>query len=235
MPWPPKKGVEYIFYTGLRSQATSQLQANPTLAAGDFKVATDDAAPANLGTLPVVDADFTKRVKVTVSASEMNGDNITIIASDQAGAEWFDAEWNIQTSVRSIDDLAFPTTSGRSIDVTATGGVGIDWANVENPTSTVGLTNTTISTTQVIATATSLASAERNAIADAYLDRTDAVETGLTPRGQMRIVAAAECGVLSGAGTSTMLMRNAVANSKTRLTATVDGTGNRTAVGTDVT
>ena len=28
-----------------------------------------------------------------------------------------------------------PTTAGRTLDVTATGGAGIDWANVENPTT----------------------------------------------------------------------------------------------------
>jgi hypothetical protein len=37
-----------------------------------------------------------------------------------------------------------PTTAGRTLDVTATGAAGIDWANVENPTTTVALTNTTI-------------------------------------------------------------------------------------------
>ncbi len=37
-----------------------------------------------------------------------------------------------------------PTTAGRTLDVTATGAAGIDWANVENPTTTLALTNTTI-------------------------------------------------------------------------------------------
>jgi hypothetical protein len=37
-----------------------------------------------------------------------------------------------------------PTTAGRTLDVTATGAAGIDWGNVENPTTTVALTNTTI-------------------------------------------------------------------------------------------
>ena len=37
-----------------------------------------------------------------------------------------------------------PTVAGRTLDVTATGAAGIDWANVENPTTTLALTNTTI-------------------------------------------------------------------------------------------
>lgn len=43
-----------------------------------------------------------------------------------------------------------PTTAGRTLDVTATGAAGIDWANVENPTTTLALTGTTIATTQQV-------------------------------------------------------------------------------------
>jgi hypothetical protein len=37
-----------------------------------------------------------------------------------------------------------PTTNGRELDVSAGGEAGVDWANVGSPTSTVGLTNTTV-------------------------------------------------------------------------------------------
>lgn len=37
-----------------------------------------------------------------------------------------------------------PTVSGRTLDVSSTGEAGIDWANVGSPTTTLGLTNTTI-------------------------------------------------------------------------------------------
>ena len=152
----PKINTAFIFYISLVSQAdTKIMQANPTLAAGDVKVAVDDAAPANLATLPAVDADFTKRVKVSLSTAEMNGDNITIIFSDAAGAEWCDQTVNLQTSARQIDDLAFPTVTGRSLDVTATGAAGIDWANVENPTTAVDLSSTDI---QLVDTATAVGS-----------------------------------------------------------------------------
>jgi len=56
---PPKKNTAYVFYVSLISQANTKIaHVNPTLVAGDVKVAVDDAAPANLATLPVVDADF---------------------------------------------------------------------------------------------------------------------------------------------------------------------------------
>jgi len=112
----------YTFYISLVSQAsTKSMQGNPTLAAGDFKIAIDDGAPANLATLPVVDADFTKRVKVVLSQAETNGDNLTIICADASGAEWCDLTINIQTVPRRFDDLAFPATSGRSMVVDAAG------------------------------------------------------------------------------------------------------------------
>lgn len=47
-----------------------------------------------------------------------------------------------------------PTTAGRTLDVTATGAAGIDWGNVENPTTANGLTGTTIATSQVVASVT---------------------------------------------------------------------------------
>lgn len=37
-----------------------------------------------------------------------------------------------------------PTIAGRTLDVTATGGAGIDWSNVEAPTTTLNLSGTTI-------------------------------------------------------------------------------------------
>lgn len=102
----PKKNTEFIFYIGLVSQAdTKVFQANPTIAAGDFKVSTDGGALANPATLPSVDPAASKLVKVTLSAGEMNGDNIVLIGSDAAGAEWCDIFVEIQTSAQQVDDL----------------------------------------------------------------------------------------------------------------------------------
>lgn len=113
---PAKKNTAYITYVGLVSQANpSIMQVNPTLASGDVKIAIDDGAPANLATLPVVDADFTKRVKVSLSAAEMNGDNISIIFSDAAGDEWCDLILNIQTAVNQIDDIPSAATIATAV------------------------------------------------------------------------------------------------------------------------
>jgi len=104
---PPAKNEAFTFYISLEDQANPGLfKANPTIASGDVLVATDDAAPANISSLPSVDADFTRRVKVSLSADEMNGDNVTVIFSDAAGAEWYDLTVNIQTATVQMDDVA---------------------------------------------------------------------------------------------------------------------------------
>lgn len=43
-----------------------------------------------------------------------------------------------------------PTTTGRTLDVSSGGEAGVDWSNVGSPTTTVGLTNTTIADTQKV-------------------------------------------------------------------------------------
>ncbi len=83
--------------------------------------------------------------------------------------------------------------------------------------------------------ALTLTAGERNSIAAAILDLTSAIETGLTVRQALRLGAAADAGKASGMGTGTAVLRNAVADSKARITATVDADGNRTAVTTDLT
>lgn len=107
MSLPPKRNAAYTFYLGLVSQAdTKLLQTNPTIAAGDFQVSTGGGAFANLATLPVVEPAGSQVVKVVLSAAEMNAANVVVRARDAAGAEWCDALFPIQTSLRQIDDLA---------------------------------------------------------------------------------------------------------------------------------
>lgn len=47
-----------------------------------------------------------------------------------------------------------PTTAGRALDVSAAGNAGIDWSNVEAPTTTLNLSGTTISASQAVASVT---------------------------------------------------------------------------------
>lgn len=105
---PPVKNDPngFVTYVSLVSQADTDIfQVNPTLAAGDVKIAINDDAPANLATLPAVDADFTKRVKVTLSQAETNGDVLTIIFSDAAGNEWCDLTITIHTTTQNLNTI----------------------------------------------------------------------------------------------------------------------------------
>lgn len=74
-----------------------------------------------------------------------------------------------------------------------------------------------------------------SANATALLDLADAIEVGLTVRNSLRLQSAALAGKLAGAGGTSVTIRNAIADSKDRITATVDSSGNRTAITTDLT
>ena len=70
---------------------------------------------------------------------------------------------------------------------------------------------------------------------DNFLDKANSIETGVTPRGALRLMLSILAGKLSGAGTGTEVFRNGVADTKARVTAIVDTAGNRTVVTTDQT
>lgn len=60
-----------------------------------------------------------------------------------------------------------PTTVARTLDVSAGGEAGVDWANVGSPTTANGLTGTTIATSQVVASVSgAVASVTANVNAD---------------------------------------------------------------------
>ena len=151
----PEKNTAYTFYVALVDSASRpDLRTNPTLAAGDVQVSTDGAAFGNLTTLPVVTPAGGHAVKVDLSAAEMNGDNVTVRFVDAAGGEWDDLFIEIRPATRKLEDLAFPTVSGRSIDTTTGGAVGVDWGNVENQGTTVDLSATDINLVDTATTVT---------------------------------------------------------------------------------
>lgn len=109
---PPKRATAFIIYVGLESQAAAgTFKANPTLAAGDFKVSKDGGALANLTDLPTVTPASGKMVKITLTATEMTADNVTVVCSDAAGAEWYDLIINIATAANQVDDIKTDTAA----------------------------------------------------------------------------------------------------------------------------
>ena len=88
-----------------------------------------------------------------LTAAEMNGDTIAVIVkTSSSGAKTTPIV--LYTAARSVNDLAYPTVSGRSLDVSAGGEAGVDWANVGSPTTTVNLSGTTVKTATDVETDT---------------------------------------------------------------------------------
>lgn len=96
---PPKKNEDFIFYMTLTDYATGDIRTNPTLAAGDCKISKDGGAFANLATLPVVTPASGDGVKVELSSTEMDADNILLVFKDQTSPkEWCDWSLGIPTT-----------------------------------------------------------------------------------------------------------------------------------------
>lgn len=119
------------------------------------------------------------------------------------------------------------------------GYMGVDWSHVNAPTTTLALTGTTISTNQQVASTAVCGSLIANADKTGYfLDSTvitsiwtlaNAIETGVTPAKALQRIGAVAAGKISGAGTGTEVFLG-LDGATTRVTVTVDSSGNRTAV-----
>jgi hypothetical protein len=169
----------------------------------DFKFTTfrpSTGAPFTLAGTPVVsvykDNDTTQSttgVVLTVDFDSVTGLNhVRVTTTDAFYANG--SEFECVITAGTVDSVSvvgscigrftlrsqaslYPTTASRTLDVNANGEAGIDWANVGNPTTTLGLTNTTIANVTVgtIATnAITAASIATDAI-DADALATDAV------------------------------------------------------------
>lgn len=107
------------------------------------------------------------------------------------------------------------------------GAVGSVTGNVGgNVVGTVGTVNALANNA---ITAAAIATDAGTELATAVWDLADAIETGVTPRGAMRAQLATTAGVIADAATTTNTFKNP-AGGTTRVTATVDTSGNRSAV-----
>jgi len=97
---PPVKNEEFIIRIALEDMSSSgSMKSNPTIAEGDFKVDKDGAGLTNLGTIPAVDPAASVLVKVTLSATEMNADVVSIVGIDQTSPkQWADFVLSIPTT-----------------------------------------------------------------------------------------------------------------------------------------
>lgn len=196
------------------------------------------------------------RVPVTAAAADgfEVGKTYNVVASatvNSIAAKGVIGRFKVRT--RGKDDLAYPATSGRSLAVDASGQVTVGAMAADTLTasalasSAVTEIQSGLSTLDAagVRTAVGLASANLDTQlgdlptaaenAAALMDLSNGVETGLTPRQAFRLMVAALAGKLSGAATTTITIRNAVADSKDRITATVTSDGDRSAITYDLT
>lgn len=89
---PPVKGEDFVTRVSLADMSVQgSFKSNPTLAAGDAKIDKDGAGLNNLATLPSVDPAGSVLVKVSLSATEMNADVVSVVFVDQTSPkEWAD-------------------------------------------------------------------------------------------------------------------------------------------------
>jgi hypothetical protein len=97
---PPVRAEDFVLYVALIDAADAKsFKANPTIAAGDWKISKDGGALANLATLPAVTPASSIWVKIELSATEMTADNVSIQGIDQtATKEWTDFALSIPTT-----------------------------------------------------------------------------------------------------------------------------------------
>lgn len=212
----PKRGVAFKMYVGLVDQSnTKLLKANPTIAAGDFQISKDGGAFTNLTTLPSANPASGRAVMIDLSASEMTADNIVIQCVDAAGAEWCDQLINLQTTASQLDDLATAADLA-----TVAGYIDTEVAAIKAKTDLIPASPAAVGDIPTAA-----------AVADAVWD--EAVDSTITARQSIRLANSALGGKASGLNTTTAVYRD-LADTKDRISATVDADGNRTAVTRDL-
>lgn len=219
----PKRGVAFKMYVGLVDQSnTKLLKANPTIASGDFQISKDGGAFTNLTTLPSANPASGRAVMIDLSASEMTADNIVIQCVDAAGAEWCDQLINLQTTASQLDDLATASNLSTVLTNLSTIASYIDTevASIKAKTDLIPASPAAVGDIPTAA-----------AVADAVWD--EAVDSTITARQSIRLANSALGGKASGLNTTTAVYRD-LADTKDRISATVDADGNRTAVTRDL-
>jgi hypothetical protein len=174
-----KYGVAVHVYIPMikRGVVDFAVSADWTPAAGDVKISKDGGAAANVTNLPTaITMGNTAMWDFSITATEMQAAKVMVTIADSATKAvedsmfiiWTHGNASGQYQVDFADSTAFglsridaaitsrlaPTVAARTLDVSAGGEAGVDWANVGSPTTAVGLTGTTIATSQVVASVT---------------------------------------------------------------------------------
>lgn len=205
-----------VFMTGSADHVTGLTGATLTITASK-----DGGAFASISPTVTERGNGWYNIALTTAHTDTLGDlalHVTATSADPS-------DLACRVSARVVDDV-LPTASYTAPDNATISAIAVYTDSIESrlPAALVGGRMDS-----------ALDSTERDAIAAALLDLAGAIETGVTTRQAIRAMLAATAAKLSGAGTGTETFRNAVADSKDRIVATVDSSGNRTAITYDLT
>jgi hypothetical protein len=184
-----------------------------------FRLQTTKAAALQVGVPQAVqsigDTAITLDATAAAQTDFYKGSVVAIISGDGANQARIITAYNGTSKVATLDrgwDVALTTGGTRSVFAVFPQGL--------NQPLTAGQTTAAVPTTAQIAT---------------EIFDTQTVEAGMTFRGALRLMGAVLAGRRSGTGSGTEVFNAAVTNAKPRVTATIDGSGNRTNVTTDQT
>lgn len=216
--------IPTVTTTGTATNLTN-LPAAAATAAELAKVPKSDSNVSwNATALAAINAEVDTALNTAIPGSPTaNSMNERMAAVDDAVAH---ADYGLAHLVRS-------TTPANTLDIDATG--VIEGVNVVGTVNSIGAFNANIIYFQdeysledhIIAIETGTGVMLQADAIDAFSD--DVIEGTLTRRQAERIILAALAGKSSGGGTATIKFRN-LADDGDRITATVDGSGNRTAI-----
>ncbi len=184
-----------------------------------FRLQTTKAAALQVGVPQAAQSAGDTAITLDATAAAQTdfykGSVVAIISGDGANQARIITAYNGSTKVATIDrgwDVALTTGGTRSVFAVFPQGL--------NQPLTSGQTTAAVPSTVQIAT---------------EIFDTQTVEAGMTFRGALRLMGAVLAGRRSGTGSGTEVFNAAVTNAKPRVTATIDGNGNRTNVTTDQT
>ena len=184
-----------------------------------FRLQTTKAAALQVGVPQAAQSAGDTAITLDATAAAQTdfykGSVVAIISGDGANQARIITAYNGTTKVATIDrgwDVALTIGGTRSVFAVFPQGL--------NQPLTSGQTTAAVPSTVQIAT---------------EIFDTQTVEAGMTFRGALRLMGAVLAGRRSGTGSGTEVFNAAVTNAKPRVTATIDGNGNRTNVTTDQT
>lgn len=159
-------------------------------------------------------------VGTAASTSTATGEGQLISSASGTAASTSTATINVYATKALAGTAASTSTASLTKNALAWG--------VGAAASVAGASMTPRATGTIAGESTTVEALSPTGLANAVMDAL--IESGMSFREATRLIAAATAGKVSGAGTTTVTIRSAVADDADRIVATVDGDGNRSAI-----